>query len=107
MLGDISCTPVSKPLSLYLSYIIEGDTLECQSDMWKLTKVYDESNVTMHCFKNKNDIAVTEMNVASIEGSTSLDITLNTKFKNDVKLLRASLVMPFLLMMLYFTGGFR
>lgn len=53
MLGDISCTPVSKPLSLYLSYIIEGDTLECQSDMWKLTKVYDESNVTMHCFKNK------------------------------------------------------
>lgn len=47
------------------------------------------------------------MNVASTEGSTSLDITLNTKFKNDVKLLRASLVMPFLLMMQYFTGGFR
>lgn len=95
MLGDMSCIPVSKPLSLYLSYIIDDDTLECQSDMWKLTKVSDESNVTMHCFKNKNDIAVTEMNVASTEGSTSLDITLNTKFKNDVKLLRASLVMPF------------
>ncbi len=95
MLGDMVCTPVSMPLSLYMSYIMDGDTLECQSDIWKLAKLVDDDNTASYRFRSKNEIALTELTVTSYDDNVSIEMDLNTKFKDDVRLLRASLVMPF------------
>ncbi len=87
VLADENGNIMTKPLSLYYSLIIDNDTVKIQTSEFK----YQDSRLTA-CSSQ----LTTQMTISSDDNNPNVNFYLETIFNEDVKVLKSSLIIPFL-----------
>lgn len=94
VLADDKNNPISQPISMYYSLIVNDDTLYFQSADWKLLKNVNDDNVVR--FINKNNITSTELTISYKDDNPNVNFSLESKFLKDIKIVKSSLIIPFI-----------
>ena len=90
LIADDENNIITKPLSLYYSLIINGDTLEMQNSRFDLTTSSRHFITLLQpCRISASDLYIRTEN-------NNVNFNLETKFNEDVKVLKLSLIIPFL-----------
>lgn len=86
---------LTKSLFMYYSIIVNNDTIDIQSNNWKLLTVKNDVDQKIIKLKNINALVITELQVDYQDDNANVKIFLKTKFKKNAKIVRTSLIIPF------------
>ena len=86
VLADENDNILTKPLSLFYSLIVDNDTVKIQTSEFQ----YQDSLLTAHCSH------LTAKLMISSEENNNVNFSLETTYNEDVKVLKSSLIIPFL-----------
>ena len=89
VLADENDSVLTKPLSLYYSLIVDNDTVEVQISEFQNSATQQLSNSATQHF-------TTNLTLSSEENNPNVNFYLETTFNEDVKILKSSLIIPFL-----------
>lgn len=92
VLADEYLDAVSNPISLFYSLIVNNDTIEIQSADWKLVSDVEGNYI----FENDNKIVDTKLMVCYKDNNPNVNFTMESEYHKDVKVLKSSLIIPFL-----------
>ena len=87
VLADENDNVLTKPLSLYYSLVVGNDTVKIQTSEFK----YQDSLLTAHC-----SLLTAELTISSEENDPNVNFNLETTYNEDAKVLKSSLIIPFL-----------
>ena len=89
VLADENDNILTKPLSLFYSLIVDNDTIEVQTSEFQNSATQQLSNsATQHFTAN--------LTFSSEENNPNVNFHLETTFNEDVKVLKSSLIIPFI-----------
>lgn len=91
IMADHRLDAVSRPLSMFYSLIVDGDTVVTQSADWKMLT---EINNT-YKFKNNNRYVATELSVSYRDNDPNVNFELISTYDKNVKVIKSSLIIPF------------
>ncbi len=97
VLADEKNNVITKPLSLYYSLIVDNDTVEIQNSDFQ--KIGDEEKQEFRSLENREicDLLTASIVVsASDADNPNINFNLKTTFNKDVRVLKSSLIIPFL-----------
>ena len=89
VLADENDSVLTKPLSLFYSLIVDNDTVEVQISEFQNSATQQLSNSATQHF-------TTNLTLSSEENNPNVNFHLETTFNEDVKVLKSSLIIPFL-----------
>ena len=89
VLADENDNPITKPLSLFYSLIVDNDTVEVQISEFQNSATQQLSNSATQYF-------AANLTFSSEENNPNVNFNLETTFNKDVKILKSSLIIPFL-----------
>lgn len=95
-LADDNKNQVSKPLSMFHSLIVDNDTIELQSADWDLLNNVKKEDENILRFKSKNDLLTNELTIILEDDNPNVNFSLETKFLKDIKVVKSSLIIPFI-----------
>ena len=93
VLADENDKPITTPLSLFYSLIIDNDTVDFQISEFKNLKT-SEAHKLRISETQKSELGV--QIVVSEENDSNVKFNLETTYSKDVRVLRSSLIIPFL-----------
>lgn len=93
VIADEKGNSLTRPLSLYFSLIIDGDTVEMQTSRFK--DIDDKSRGHKRLLA-QTPLLETELLLSRENENKNLNFHLKTVYEKDVKVLKSSLIMPFL-----------
>lgn len=93
VLADENDNPLTKPLSLFYSLIIDNDTVDFQTSEFKNLRSSEPHNLRIS-ESQKSEFGV--QLVVSEENDSNVKFDLETTYNKDVRVLRSSLIIPFL-----------
>ena len=89
VLADENDNPITKPLSLFYSLIVDNDTVEVQISEFQNSATQQLSNSATQYF-------TANLTFSSEENNPNVNFHLETTYNEDVKVLKSSLIIPFL-----------
>ena len=95
VLADDKYNIITKPLSMFYSLIVNDDTVEVQLAGWDLLTDVN-GNKDVYKFKNDNKIVATELTISFDDNDSNVNFDLESTYLKDVKVLKSSLIFPFL-----------
>ncbi len=95
IIADDNLNNITKPLSMFYSLIVNNDTVDIQFADWELLTDVNE-NKNMFKFKNENKIVETELTISFEDNEPNVNFDLQSTYLKDVKVLKSSLIFPFL-----------
>ncbi len=92
VLADENDKPLTKPLSLFYSLIADNDTIDFQTSEFQNLKISEpqSSKFSVQSSAFKVQLIISE------ENDSNVNFNLETAYNNDVRVLRSSLIIPFL-----------
>ena len=94
VLADENDNILTKPLSLFYSLIVDNDTVEVSGiQEFRKSGIRERQNLklTVH-----NSLLTANLTISSEENNPNVNFNLETIFNEDVKVLKSSLIIPFL-----------
>lgn len=95
ILADDEFRIMTKPLSIVNSFVYEGDTIDYQSDRWKMISDGSKSDTSYYVFKNEDEFFSYHLKIESRDADPNADFYLTMKAKKDVNIVKSSLLMSF------------
>ena len=92
VLADENDKPFTKPISLFYSLIIDNDTVEFQTSEFQNIR---NSKVQSSKFKVQSSAFNAQL-IVSEGNASNVNFNLETTYKKDVRVLRSSIIIPFL-----------
>ena len=103
VLADENDKPLTKPLSLFYSLIVDNDTVGCQTSEFQTSefqnlKISEAQKLKVQSSKLKaqGSMFKAQLTLFSEENNPNVNFNLETTYDKDVRVLRSSLIIPFL-----------
>lgn len=95
ILSDDKLRIITKPLSLFNSFVCNNDTIEYQSDRWKFVSHEEKSELSTFTFKNDDDYFTTFLEIEYYDADPNVDFRVKMLSKQDLYIQKLSLLIPF------------
>ena len=99
VIADENDKPLTKPLSLFYSLIIDNDTISFQTSEFKNLKISEPQSSEFRVQSSKLKVQSSEFKAQLIvfeENASNVNFHLETTYDKDVRVLKSSLIIPFL-----------
>ena len=99
VIADENDKPLTKPLSLFYSLIIDNDTISFQTSEFKNLKISEPQSSEFKAQSSEFKVQSSEFKAQLIvfeENASNVNFHLETTYDKDVRVLKSSLIIPFL-----------
>ena len=100
VLADENDKPLTKPLSLFHSLIVDNDTICFQTSEFQNLKISEAQSSKLKTqsskFKVQSSKLKVQLTLSSEENNPNVNFHLETTYDKDVRVLKSSLIIPFL-----------